>query len=79
MRQLINMKNLETAVEEYGEIVISKNNKNNVIVMSMEEYTKENIEKDVIKKLKKLEQEIENREGIESDSAFKELRQKYGY
>ncbi len=79
MRQLINMKNLETAVEEYGEIVISKNNKNNVIVMSMEEYTKENIEKDVIKKLKKLEQEIENREGIESDIAFKELRQKYGY
>lgn len=79
MRQLINMKNLETAVEEYGEIVISKNNKNNVIVMSMEEYNKENIEKDVIKKLKKLEQEIENREGIESDIAFKELRQKYGY
>lgn len=79
MRQLINMKKLETAVEEYGEIVISKNNKNNVIVMSMEEYNKENIEKDVIKKLKKSEQEIENREGIESDIAFKELRQKYGY
>ena len=66
-------------INEYGEIVISKNNKNNVIVMSMEEYNKKNMKKDIIKKLKKSEDEIEKGEGIESDTAFKELRQKYGY
>lgn len=79
MRQVTNIQEIETAVKEYGEIVISKNNKNNVIVMSMEEYNKKNIKKDIIKKLKKSEDEIEKGEGIESDTAFKELRQKYGY
>lgn len=33
---------------------------------------------DIIKKLKQSEKEIENREGIELDVAFKELRRKYG-
>ena len=33
----------------------------------------------IIEKLKKSEKEIEKGEGIESDIAFKELRQKYGY
>lgn len=79
MRQLTNIQEIETAINEYGEIVISKNNKNDVIVMSMEEYKKNNIKTDIIEKLKKSEKEIENGEGIESDIAFKELRQKYGY
>lgn len=79
MMQLTNIQEIETAINEYGEIVISKNNKNDVIVMSMEEYKKNNIKTDIIEKLKKSEKEIENGEGIESDIAFKELRQKYGY
>ena len=79
MMQLTNIQEIETAINEYGEIVISKNNKNDVIVMSMEEYKKNNMKTDIIKKLKKSEEEIENGEGIESDIAFKELRQKYGY
>ena len=37
MQQLKNIQEIETAVNEYGEIVISKNNNNVVIVMSMEE------------------------------------------
>ncbi len=79
MMQLTNIQEIETAINEYGEIVIIKNNKNDVIVMSMEEYKKNNMKTDIIKKLKKSEEEIENGEGIESDIAFKELRQKYGY
>lgn len=79
MQQLTNIQAIETAVNEYGEIVISKNSKNNVVVMSMEEYNKKNMKKDIIKKLKKSEEEIERGEGVESDIAFKELRQKYGY
>ena len=36
----LNIKEIETAVNQYGEIVIRKNNENNVVVMSMEEYNK---------------------------------------
>lgn len=79
MQPLTNIHEIETAVEEYGEIVISKNSKNNVIIMSMEEYKKKNMKKDIIKKLKQSEEEIKKGEGIEADIAFKELRQKYGY
>ena len=37
------------------------------------------MKEEIIKKLKKSEEEIENGEGIKADIAFKELRQKYGY
>ena len=37
------------------------------------------MKKDIVKKLKQSEKEIENGEGINSDTAFKELRLKYGY
>ena len=77
--QQINLKEIETAVNQYGEVVLSKNNKNNFVVMSMEEYNKKILKEEIIKALKKSEQEIENGEGIESDEAFKKLRQKYGY
>lgn len=45
----------------------------------MEELNKENMKKDIINKLKKSETEIENGEGIDMETAFKELRLKYGY
>ena len=77
--QQLNLQEIETAVNQYGEIVISKNNKNNVVVMSMEEYNKNMLRKDIIKALKESEKEIENGEGIDSDVAFRELRLKYGY
>ncbi len=35
--------------------------------------------KEMIEKLKRSEEEIDNKEGIDSDVAFKELRHKYGY
>lgn len=79
MQQVTSIQEIETVINQNGEMVIGKNNKNNVIVMSMEEYDRKNIREDIIKKLKKSEKEIENGEGIESDEAFKELRQKYGY
>lgn len=77
--QQLNIQEIETAVNQYGEIVVSKNNKNNIVVMSMEEYNKKILRKEIIKALKESEEEIERGEGIESDKAFEELRQKYGY
>lgn len=79
MQQLTNIQEIKTAVNQYGEIVIVKSNKDNVIVMSMEEYKKKNMKEDIINKLKESEEEIENGEGIESDVVFEELRHKYGY
>lgn len=67
MQLLTNIQEIEKAVNQYGEIVISKNSKNDVIVMSMEEYNKKRIREDIIKKLKQSEKEIEKGEGIESD------------
>ena len=40
MQQLTNLQELEMAVNLNGEVVVTKNNKNNVILMSMEEYKK---------------------------------------
>ena len=71
MQQSINIKEIEGAIDEYGEIVLRKNSKNNVIIMSMEEYKKNHMKADIIKKLKQSEEEIEKGEGIESDVAFK--------
>ena len=77
--QQLNIQEIETAVNQYGEIVVSKNNKNNVVIMSMEEYNKNILKKEIIKALKKSEEEIENGEGIDYYKDFKEFRQKYGY
>ena len=38
MQQITNLQDLETAINLNGEMVVSKNRKNNVIVMRMEEY-----------------------------------------
>lgn len=67
---------IETALNEYGEIVLSKKDKNAIIIMNMEEYK---MKEDIINKLKKSEEEIERGEGISADIFFKELRQKYDY
>lgn len=77
MQLLTNIQEIEKAVNQYGEIVISKNSKNDVIVMSMEEYNQKRIREDIIKKLKQSEKEIEKGEGIESDVMFRELRESY--
>lgn len=79
MRQVTSLKQIEAFINKNGETVIDKNNKNNVIVMSMEEYKKKMMKKDIIEKLKQSEKEIENGEGINSDEAFKELKLKFEY
>ena len=55
MQQLTNLKEIENAINEYGEIVVSKNSKNNVVIMSMEEYNKNILREKIIKELKKSE------------------------
>lgn len=80
MKQVTNLQEIEREIKlNQNEVVVGKNSKNEIFVMSMEEYNKKIMKKDLIAKLKKAEEEIENGEGIEADEAFRELRQKYGY
>lgn len=77
--QQLNMQEIETAVNQYGEIVISKNSKNNVIVMSMEEYKKKMFEDKIEKKLLKAEKQIEEGKTVKATEIFKELEDIYGF
>ena len=79
MQQLTNIEEIESAVNQYGEIVISKNSKNNVIVMSMEEYKKKMFEDKIEKKLLKAEKQIEEGKTVKATEVFKELEELYGF
>ncbi len=77
--QNINIQEVETAMNKYGDIVLTKNDKNNVIVLSVEQY-KEKISKEKIeKKLLVAEKQIEEGKTIKAVDVFKELEEKYGF
>ena len=78
MQQLTNLKEIESAVNQYGEIVISKNNKNNVVVMSMEEYKKKMLDEEIERKILKSEDDYNNGRVRKAEDVFKEWELKYG-
>lgn len=78
MQQLTNLKEIETAVDQYGEIVISKNNKNDVVVMSMEEYKKKMLDEEIEKKILNSEDDYNNGRVRKAEDVFKEWELKYG-
>ena len=78
MQQLKSFQEIESAVNEHGEIVISKNSKNNVIIMSMEEYKKKLLDKDIQKHLIKAEADIKEGRVRNAREVFKEWKEKYG-
>ena len=78
MQQLTNLNEIEAAVDQYGEIVISKNNKNNVIVMSMEEYKKKILDEIIERKILKSEEDYNAGKVREAEDVFEEWKLKYG-
>lgn len=76
--QAINMQEVETAINKYGDIVISKNNKNNIIIMSIEEYKKKLMKEDIEKHLLKAEDDIRNGRVRDAREVFKEWKEQYG-
>ena len=79
MQQVINVKEVENAMNKYGDIVLSKNSNNNVIVMSVEQYKSKLKEEEIEKKLLKAEKQIEDSKIINATEVFKELEEKYGF
>jgi prevent-host-death family protein len=77
--QQLNLQEIETAVNQYGEIVVSKNSKNKVVVMSMEEYKKKMFEDKIERKLLKAEKQIEEGKTVKATEVFKELKELYGF
>ena len=75
--QQINSKEIETAINQYGEIVVKKNNKNNVSVMSMEEYKKKMLDEEIEKKILQSEEDYNNGRVRKAEDVFKEWKLKY--
>lgn len=78
MQQVTNLKELKTAINLNGEMIVTKNNKNNVILMSMEEYEKKIIKEKVEKNLLKAEEDIANGKLVDANKVFNEWSTKYG-
>lgn len=78
MQQIKNIQELENAIIENGEMVVSKNNENSIVLMSMEEYKKKVLKKDIEDHLLKAEEDIENGRVREAREVFKEWKTIYG-
>lgn len=77
MQQVTNIQDLETAINENEEMVISKKN-NKIVIMDMEEYRKKIMERDIEKHLLKAEDDIRNGRVRDAREVFKEWKEKYG-
>lgn len=78
MQRVTNIQELESAVNLNGEMVVSKNSKNNIVIMSMEEYKKKLMKDKIEKNLLKAEEDIENERVRDAEDVFKEWNSKYG-
>lgn len=79
MQQVTSLREIEQFIDEYGETIVSKNNKNKVIVMSMEEYKNKMFDNETIEKLLQSEKDIEEGKTRKANEVIKELRKKYGF
>lgn len=70
---------IENAINQYGEIVLSKNNMNNLVIMSIEEYKNKLLDDEIEKKLLRAEKQISEGKTIKATDVFKELEEKYGF
>ena len=78
MQQLTNLQELQIEVNLNGQVVVTKNNKNNVILMSMEEYKKSLIKDKIKNNLIKAEEDIKLGRVRDAEEVFKEWNAKYG-
>lgn len=77
MQQVIEIQDLKSVLDEYGELIVRKTNKNNVVVMSLDEYEK--IDTEIEERLLKSEEDIKNGRTRDAVKVFEELEDKYGF
>jgi PHD/YefM family antitoxin component YafN of YafNO toxin-antitoxin module len=78
MQQVKNIQELKAAINENGEMVITLND-NNIVIMKMEEYKNKLLEEEIEKKLQKAEKQIEEGKTVKASEVFKELEEKYEF
>lgn len=83
MQREITVKEIENTLSKYEEIdepiVVKRENKSDVVILSMKEYKEKLLELDIIKHLQKSEEDIEKGRTIPAEQFFKDLRTEYGY
>lgn len=79
MQQVTSLQEIGTDISQNGKMIIGKNSKNKVIVMSMEEYKNNIFNNEMVKKLLKSEEDIEKGRTKKATEVIKELRTKYGF
>lgn len=79
MQQVTTIKELKEVLNSNQEMVVRKSTKDNVIVMSMEEYRKIFFDEEIEKHLLKSEEDIKMGRTKNAREVFKELEEKYGF
>ncbi len=77
--QAINIQEVETAINKYGDVVLTKNSQNNIIVLSVEQYKEKLLKEKIEQKLLKAEKQIKEGKTVKAKDVFKELEEKYGF
>ena len=77
--QAINMQEVETAMNKYGDVVLTKNDKNKIVVLSIEQYKEKLLDEKIEKKLLKAEKQIDEGKTVKATEVFKELEEKYEF
>jgi PHD/YefM family antitoxin component YafN of YafNO toxin-antitoxin module len=78
-REVLSMQRIKKVINKNDEMIIGKNNKDNVLVMSMEEYKNNIFDNETVKKLLKSEDDIKNGRTRKATEVIKDLRAKYGF
>ena len=79
MQNINSIQELERAISLNGEMVVTKNSKNNVILLSIEEYKKKLQDEEIEKKLLNAEKQIDEGKTVKATEVFRELEEKYGF
>ena len=83
MQKEITVKEIVDTLEHYTNIeepiIVKRDNKDDVVILSMEEYRKRIFLAELDKKLDEAEDDIKNNRVHKARDVFKELREQYGY
>lgn len=77
MIQVTNIQDIKTAVNENGEMVITMND-NDIVIMNMEEYREKILKEDIVEHLLRSEDDIKNGRVRDAREVFKDWKDKYG-
>ena len=83
MQRVITVDEIEDTINNYTNIeepiIVKRKNKNDLIIISMEEYKKKLFLLDLEKKLLEGEEDIKNNRVYAAKDVFEELREEYGF